>query len=204
MIRWTGEQETKNLIVRAYQHAKALRPSAPERARQNIITMKRRTAIMSGVSGLVAAAAASPLARAGEAPNPEMEQIHALLKAHDDATTNHDLPGVMACLAENAAVMGTGPGEIWSGPTEIKDAYQHFFEGYDKGQQDFEYHSKVGDLGMGMGWLMATGNIHGKKDGRDFSYPLNVSLTVSKQDGKWKIASMHFSTLTGGPELAKG
>jgi hypothetical protein len=27
--------------------------------------------------------------------------------------------------------------------------------------------------------------------------PLNVSLTVAKKDGKWLIAAMHFSTLTG-------
>lgn len=132
-----------------------------------------------------------------------MEKIQALLKAHDDATTNHDMDGVMACLTETAAIMGTGPGEMWSGPEEIKDAYRHFFEGYDKGEQDFSYQFKVGDLGGEMGWLMASGNIKGKKEGKDFTYPLNVSLTVAKKDGKWMIASMHFSTLTGGAELAK-
>lgn len=162
--------------------------------------MNRRTAIIT--SGLMAAAAITSVAQAAQATNPELEKIKALLKAHDDATTNHDLAGVLKCLAEKAAIMGTGPGEMWSGPDEIKDAYKHFFEGYDKGQQDFEYHFKVGNLGSDMGWLMASGNIKGKKGGKEFTYPLNVSLTVTKSGGDWKIASMHFSTLTGGPESA--
>lgn len=161
--------------------------------------MKRRHIILSGVSGL----AASAVARAGEASHPELERIQALLRAHDEATTNHNLQGVMACLTKEAAVMGTGPGEMWSGPEEIKMAYQHFFENYDKGQQDFEYQFKTGDVVSDMGWMMASGNIKGKKEGKDFSYPLNVSLTVEKEDGEWKIASMHFSTLTGGPEMAQ-
>ncbi|MDB6155586.1 MAG: hypothetical protein JWL90_4039 [Chthoniobacteraceae bacterium] len=161
--------------------------------------MNRRTAIIAGASGLVATAAITSHAQAPEPANPELEKVHALLKAHDDATTNHDLDGVMKCLADKAAVMGTGPGEMWSGPEEIKGAYTHFFEGYDKGEQDFEYHFKVGNLGSEMGWLMVSGNVKGKKDGKEFTYPLNVSATVAKSGGAWKIASMHFSTLTGGP-----
>lgn len=163
--------------------------------------MNRRNAILAGASGLVAAASVSPAAHAEEqTTNPELEKVKALLKAHDEAMTNHNLEGVMACLTENAAIMGTGPGEMWSGPEEIKDAYEHFFEGYDKGEQDFEYHFKVGGLGEDMGWLMASGNITGKKDGKEFTFPLNLSLTVTKKDGEWKIAAMHFSTLTGGAE----
>ncbi len=67
-----------------------------------------------------------------------MEPIRALLRAHDEAFTNQDLEGVMACFSEKAAIMGSGRGEIWSGPEEIKVAYQHFFEGFDKGEQKFE------------------------------------------------------------------
>jgi ketosteroid isomerase-like protein len=126
-----------------------------------------------------------------------LEKARALLKAHDEAMANHDLNGVMATLVEKATIMGTGPGEIWSGPEEIKMAYEHFFEGFDKGQQEFEYHFNIGSLGRDMGWLIASGNMKGKKDGKDFEVPLNLSLTVAKVSGKWKIAAMHFSTLTG-------
>lgn len=161
-------------------------------------SLKRRDAITLGAAGVAVALTSAATAQAQEpAAGADLEEIRALLKAHDDATTNHDLKGVTACLAEKAAIMGTGPGEIYVGPEEIKVAYEHFFEGYDKGAQDFEYHFKIGGLSAEMGWLMASGNVKGKKAGKDFVYPLNVSLTVAKSGGKWLIAAMHFSTLTG-------
>jgi ketosteroid isomerase-like protein len=120
------------------------------------------------------------------------------LKAHDEAMTKHDLKDVMACLTDKAALMGTGPGEIWVGPDDIKVAYQHFFEGFDKGEQNFEDQFKIGGAGAETGWLMASGNVTGKKDGKDLDFPLNISLTVAKSAGDWRIAVMHFSTLTGG------
>ena len=103
----------------------------------------------------------------------------------------------MVCLTEKAAIMGTGPGEVWSGPEEIKVAYEHFFEDFDKGEQKFEYQFKIGGVTPEMGWLMTAGNVNGKKDGKEFAFPLNLSLTVEKKHGKWLIAAMHFSILPG-------
>jgi uncharacterized protein (TIGR02246 family) len=161
--------------------------------------MNRREAIIAGVAGVAAAVAVPPVAKAetSAAEHPEVEPIRALLRAHDEAFTNHDLTGVMACFATKAAIMGTGPGEVWSGPDEIKTAYQHFFEGFDKGQQHFEYQFRIGGVTPKMGWLMTAGNVMGKKEGKDFAFPLNLSLTVTKNEEKWLIAAMHFSTLTG-------
>jgi ketosteroid isomerase-like protein len=159
--------------------------------------MNRREVILAGV---LAAVAGSPVANAQAAPaeDPKVEPIRALLQAHDVAFTNHDLDGVLACFGEKAAIMGSGPGEIWSGPDEIKVAYQHFFEGFDKGEQKFEYQFRIGGVSPEMGWLMTAGNVTGKKAGKDFAFPLNLSLTVATNSDKWLIASMHFSTLTGG------
>jgi uncharacterized protein (TIGR02246 family) len=166
--------------------------------------MTRKEAIVTGILGM---AMAVPIVQAEESKetNPEVEKIRALLKAHDEAMTNQDLKGVIACFTEKAAIMGTGPGEIWVGPDEIKVAYEHFFEGFDKGEQNFEYQFKIGGVTADMGWLMASGNITGKKDGKDFAFPINISLTVAKNGGNWQIAAMHFSTLTGaGGSEAKG
>jgi ketosteroid isomerase-like protein len=160
--------------------------------------MNRREAI-AGIASITAAVAAASQADAesSEGANPELTQIRALLRAHDEAFTNHDLNGIMACLTKNAAIMGSGPGEIWSGPGEIKVAYEHFFEGFDKGQQKFDYQFRIGGVTSEMGWMMTAGNVNGKKDGKEFAFPLNLSLTVAKKEGKWLIAAMHFSTLTG-------
>jgi uncharacterized protein (TIGR02246 family) len=158
--------------------------------------MTRKEAIVAGILGMAMAVPTGQAEESKEA-NPEVEKIRALLKAHDEAMTSHDLKGVMACFAEKAAIMGTGPGEIWVGPDEIKVAYEHFFEGFDKGEQNFEYQFKIGGVTADMGWLMASGNITGKKGGKDFGFPINISLTVAKNSGNWQIAAMHFSTLTG-------
>jgi ketosteroid isomerase-like protein len=161
--------------------------------------VNRREAVIAGLTSIAAAAAVAPRADAetSEGTNPDLDQIRALLRAHDEAFTNQDLGEIMACMADKAAIMGTGPGEIWSGPDEIKVAYQHFFEGFDKGEQKFEYQFRIGGVTSDMGWMMASGNVTGKKDGKDFAFPLNLSMTVAKKDGKWLIAAMHFSTLTG-------
>jgi uncharacterized protein (TIGR02246 family) len=163
--------------------------------------MNRRTSIITGLTaatGLAAVLNSPAEAKEKEKANPELEKVRAVLKAHDDAMTSHNLEGVMAVLTSDPVVMGTGPGEFWSGTEEVKDAYTHFFEGFDKGEQDFTYHDKRGALSKDMGWLVVSGDVKGKKDGKDFAFPINISLTVSKADGAWKIAAMHFSNLTGG------
>src|SRR5215831_2487683 len=161
--------------------------------------MNRREAIIAGVAGVAAAVAVarSADAQASQGTDSDLDQIRALLKAHDEAFTNQDLNAVLACFTEKAAIMGSGPGEIWSGPDEIKVAYEHFFEGFDKGEQKFEYQFRIGGLTSEMGWMMTSGNVEGKKGGKEFAYPLNLSLTVAKTKGKWLVAAMHFSTLTG-------
>ena len=167
--------------------------------------MNRRNSIIGGVAAITTITTLARSAQAEKkAANPELEDIRALLKAHDEALASHDLKGVLATMTPKTAIMGTGPGEIWSGPDEIKDAYEHFFQGFDQGQQVFDYQFKIGGLGSDMGWLMASGNIKAKKDGKAYEFPINLSLTVAKSGGKWRIASMHFSTLTGeGGEKAK-
>jgi len=103
---------------------------------------------------------------------------------------------VMATMSEKAAIMGSGPGEIWSGPDEIKAAHQQLFEGFDYGEQNFEYEFDIGEVSADRGWMMTSGNVSGKKDGTEFTFPINISLSVTKDGEKWLIAAMHFSTLT--------
>jgi SnoaL-like domain len=110
--------------------------------------MNRREAIMAGTAGFAAVLSGAPAASAqtSETENPELQPIRDLLDAHDAAFANHDLDGVMACLSEKATIMGTSPGEIWSGPDEIKEAHQHLFEGFDFGEQNFEYEFSIGEI----------------------------------------------------------
>jgi uncharacterized protein (TIGR02246 family) len=160
--------------------------------------MNRRNSIITGITALSAWGSLTSATQAEEAPsaNPGLQKIREVLKAHDTAMTSHNLEGVLATLAPNAVIVGTGPGEVWSGTEQIKEAYKNFFTDFDKGQQDFIYHVKFGELSENMGWLMASGEVKGKKDGKDFAFPMNLSLNVSKAGGAWKIAALHYSTLT--------
>ena len=163
--------------------------------------MNRRTSILTGLAGVTAVAALKTTAEAADKDaNPALKDIRALLKAHDDAMTKHDVDAVMATLSPKAVIMGTGPGEWYAGEADIKEAYGEFFKGFDKGAQDFEYLTRAGGLSSDMGWMVTAGNVTGKSGGKDFSFPVNISLTVSKEGGKWKIASMHFSSLVGGDD----
>ena len=165
--------------------------------------MNRKEAIM-GIATIAAAAAIPSVASAQkpetEAENPELEPIRALLKAYDTAFTNHDLNGVMATLSDKAAIMGSGPGEIWSGPDEIKAAHQKLFEGFDAKQQGFDYEFNIGQVMSDAAWMLTSGNVTGTKGGQEFTFPVNISLTATKEGGKWLIAAMHFSTVTDEPE----
>jgi len=159
--------------------------------------MNRRNMIAAGVAGISAATISKASAKTPDATDPELEKVRELLGAHDKALNNHDLEGVLTSLTDDAAVMGTGPGEMWAGTEEIKVAYGNFFKGFDKGEQEYEASFMHGDLAADMGWAMTSGTVKAKKDGKEISYPLNISLTVAKNGGAWKIAAMHYSTLTG-------
>ncbi len=162
--------------------------------------MNRRTSIIKGLTGIatISALTAKVSAAEPEGGQSDVDDIKAILEAHDDAMTQQNLEGILAVMAPKAVIMGSGPGEIWSGPDEIKDAYTHFFADFDKGEQDFSYNHKFAGLSSEMGWIMASGEVKGKKDAKEFAFPLNISLTVAKATGKWQIVALHFSTLTGG------
>jgi hypothetical protein len=43
--------------------------------------------------------------------------------------------------------------------------------------------------------MMTSGNLSGQKDGKDFTFPINISLSVTKDGGKWLIANAKQLTL---------
>lgn len=142
---------------------------------------------------MAVAPAAAVAAESKEVPK-EFAELFILLKAHDDAFTNHDLPGVLKVYASKSVLLGTGPGEMWSGTEELTVAYENFFKSFDKGHNDFESRHRIGAVTGDTAWLAVAGDTKAKKDGKDASYPLNVSLAFVKEGGAWKIASLHFST----------
>lgn len=180
--------------------------------------MKRREMMMSGLavlaSGAVALAAGekeTPVAENGKAKenavklvgadvSPEtIASVKAVLQEHDKALSNHDLAGVLSTYhnGPQTVLMGTGPGELWGGLDEIGDAYKHFFEGFDKGTQEFKYGYANGMAKGDVAWLSTAGDVTGRKGEEKKNFAINVSAVLAKNDGKWQFSHMHFSNLTG-------
>jgi uncharacterized protein (TIGR02246 family) len=158
-----------------------------------------KLSLMSGALLLASFSAWTP-ARSTQDQSDKVEaEIIAVLGKHDQAMTQKDIDAVMALYAPGTktVMMGTGPGEKWVGTDEIKDAYAHFLQDYDKGTPTHDCYWKSVASEGDVAWLTAmcktTDSLKGKK--REFG--LNVSAVFARQDGKWQIRLMHFSNLTG-------
>lgn len=136
------------------------------------------------------------------ATDEQIEEVKTLLKAHDQAFTNHDLDGVLACYVAGprTVVMGTGPGELWVGKEEISQMYQQMFKDFDKGKQNFNYYWRQGGVNGRTAWLNAMGDVKLTKDGEEKTFALNASCIIVRAGKSWKFVNFHFSTFGGPPK----
>jgi uncharacterized protein (TIGR02246 family) len=124
-------------------------------------------------------------------------EVTALLGQHDAALAAQDLKGVMKTYVSGNQIflMGTGPGEIYRGREGIEGAYSQFFTKFEKGTAGFTYNWVSAGSRYDMAWFAAEYTIKGKvKDGMK-EVAINVSGTLQKEKGKWRILAMHFSRL---------
>ena len=130
----------------------------------------------------------------------DLSQIVALLQQHDNALNQHDLDGIMSVFAptQNIVVLGTGPGERWSGRDEIRGAYTEIIKDFDRGTATRECYWKTGEIIENTAWVAAMCKFADSKDGKKREYELNVSGVLRRIGGKWYFQSLHFSNLTGG------
>ena len=160
----------------------------------------RRIALGGLTAALAGAAVFRTDANAGQAHSASADknvaQVKTLLAQHDKAFTSQDIEGVLKLYAPGTktVVLGTGAGEIFLGKDEIRNAYQHFFEDFDKGKQEFEYGFVTGDVLGSAAWLAATGKLTLTKGADRRETGLNVSLTFAKIKGAWYITSFHYSS----------
>jgi uncharacterized protein (TIGR02246 family) len=166
------------------------------------VMLPRRKAVLAAALGAMAFATPA-LARERKAgPAAEVDALQALLDSHDRAFSAHDIKGVLALFAPRATILGTGPGEIWSGPAEIKDAYEHFFSDFDAGKQQVEVLWHDGHVLGRMAWLMSVTKVTMTKGVATSEVGINVSVVFERSAGSWLIRAMHFSNLTGCPPPA--
>jgi uncharacterized protein (TIGR02246 family) len=136
---------------------------------------------------------------------PNVEEIRAVLAAHDKALNDKNLDGVMNTFSSdgNTVVFGTGVEERWMGPQEIRAAYTEIFKDYDPGTLETDcagWKTGGADESGQMAWLAATCYAQDSLQGRKRDYKMNVSATVAKQNGQWRFVVLHMSNAFEGPE----
>lgn len=138
--------------------------------------------------------------RAQKTQSADLSQIVALLQKHDNALNQHDLDGIMSVFAPttNIVVLGTGPGERWSGKDEIRGAYSEIIKDFDKGTATRDCYWKTGEIHGDTAWVASMCKFADSKDGKKREYELNVSGVLRRISGQWYFQSLHFSNLTGG------
>jgi ketosteroid isomerase-like protein len=164
-------------------------------------SVSRRAALGGLTAGLATAAVfRSEPVEAQQSPSADksVAELKALLAQHDKTFTSHDLEGVLKLYAigPKTVLIGAGAGELWVGKDEIKTAYQHFFQDFDPGKQDFEYGFATGNVVGNAAWLVATGKLKLTKGSDSREIGMNVSVTFEKTTGAWYITSFHYSNAT--------
>lgn len=126
-----------------------------------------------------------------------LNEVTTLLKQHDAAFAAQDIQGVIKTYISGPQIflMGTGPGEIYRGTEGVEGAYNQFFTKFDKGTVDFTYHWLSAGSKDDIAWFAAEYTIKGKVKDEVKEIGFNVSGTLQKQKGKWRILAMHFSRL---------
>jgi uncharacterized protein (TIGR02246 family) len=144
-------------------------------------------------------------AKGGEAK--AMAEVKAVIEQHNQALNAQDLKGVMTTYASDpgCVLMGTGPGEAYVGDEAIGGAYNQLFTRFDANSLRFNY-DWVAAVSKGyFAWFAVTTTMEGTVNKDIKERALNMSGTLVKEKGKWRIVTMHFSRLGAeqAPAIAK-
>jgi ketosteroid isomerase-like protein len=126
-----------------------------------------------------------------------MGEVKAVMEQHNKSFNAQDLKGVMTTYSANpnTVLMGTGPGEAYVGDEAIGGAYNQFFARFEANSLSFKYDwICAGSMGN-VAWFAVTTTMEGTVNKEKKERAFNMSGTLLKEKGKWRILSMHFSRL---------
>lgn len=135
-----------------------------------------------------------------------MAEVKAVMERHNKAFNAQDIKGVMTTYASHpkTVLMGTGPSEAYVGDEAIGGAYNQLFTRFDANTLSFKYDwicaGSMGDVA----WFAVTTTIEGTLNKEKRERAFNMSGTLRKQKGKWRILSLHFSRLGAEEQAAAG
>lgn len=124
-------------------------------------------------------------------------EIQAVLEQHNKAFNAQDLEGIMNTYSSdpNCFLMGTGPGEVYVGEEAIGGAYNQFFTRFEVGSLSFKPDWLVATSKGDYGWFAVTTTIEGTVKQEKKERIFNMSGTLHREKGKWRIVGLHISRL---------
>lgn len=134
---------------------------------------------------------------AGEGGSKVPAEVKAVMEQHNKAFKAQDLKGVMSTYSQDRDVvlMGTGPGEVYVGDEAIGAAYDQFFSRFDANTLDFKAEWLASGVKGKVAWFAVTTTIGGALNNEKQERAFNMSGTLVREKGKWRILSLHFSRL---------
>jgi len=126
-----------------------------------------------------------------------MAEVKTVMEQHDKAFNAQDLKGVMTLYSSDPSIvlMGTGPGEAYVGEEGIAGAYNQFFSRVKADTLSFKYDWIAAGSKGNLAWFAVTTTMEGTLNKEKKERVFNMSGTLLKEKGKWRILSLHFSRL---------
>ena len=154
------------------------------------------------MTALALATSLSAGAALAEVDQATIDSVKTLWEQQHKALDGHDIDAVLATYAssDDIMLMGTGPGEQWVGPAEVKDAYEHFMEGFDANTMEVKCSDGAGSMQGDVTWITGVCSFTDQKADQARKFETNISAVLIKQDDAWRFHTMHFSQLTCGDE----
>lgn len=122
---------------------------------------------------------------------PATNPAEALFKAYCESYQKRDLNGILALCAKNINLWGTGLDEYRVGLKEAEEQLLRDWQQSDAARLEIV---KTVPAPEGALWYAAVCNAVLTVDGVEHTFhDLRGTITVEKEDGKWKISHMHAS-----------
>jgi len=133
-----------------------------------------------------------------------MAAVKTVMEQHNKAFIAQDLKGVMTLYASdpNTFLMGTGPGEAYVGDEAIGGAYDQLFTRFEANTLSNKYDWIAAGSKGNHAWFAVTITMEATLNKEKWERAFNMSGTLLKEKGKWRILTMHFSRLGAGEQPA--
>jgi ketosteroid isomerase-like protein len=133
-----------------------------------------------------------------------MAAVKTVMEQHNKAFIAQDLKGVMTLYASdpNTFLMGTGPGEAYVGDEAIGGAYDQLFTRFEANTLSNKYDWIAAGSKGNHAWFAVTITMEATLNKEKWERAFNISGTLLKEKGKWRILTMHFSRLGAGEQPA--